>query len=62
MKGSDLVKLGEQYPDFTFEIEYIDMHSHSISGIKKLKNLEVQRIDADAKIITLTSNVVQTIF
>ena len=34
MKGSDLVKLGEQYPDFDF--------------------------DTNAKVVALTSNVVQT--
>lgn len=58
MKGSDLVRLGEQYPDFDFEFQHTELMASK--GIKQFRDLEVLAVDMNAKVVTLISNVVQT--
>lgn len=58
MKGSDLVRLGEQYPDFDFEFQHTELMASK--GTKQFRDLEVLAIDMNAKVVTLISNVVQT--
>lgn len=58
MKGSDLVKLGEQYPDFDFEFQHTELMTSK--GTKQFWDLEVLAVDMNAKVVRLTSNVVHT--
>lgn len=58
MKGSDLVKLGEQYPDFDFEFQHTELMISK--GTKRFRDLKVLSVDTNAKVVTLTSNIVVT--
>ena len=58
MKGSDLVRLGEQYPDFDFEFQHTELMASK--GTKQFRDLKVLSVDTNAKVVTLTSNVVRT--
>ena len=58
MRGSDLVKLGEQYPDFDFEFQHTELMISK--GIKQFRDLKVLSVDTNAKVVTLTSNIVVT--
>ena len=58
MKGSDLVRLGEQYPNFDFEFQHTELMASK--GTKQFRDLEVLAVDMNAKVVTLISNVVQT--
>lgn len=55
MKGKELLKLCEQYPDFEFEFSFTDGYS-KFPNVRSFKNLELCDIGHSDKIITLTSD------
>lgn len=55
MKGNDLLKLCEQYPDYEFEFSFTDGCS-KFPNVRTFDNLELCDIGHSNKIVILTGN------
>lgn len=55
MKGKDLIKLAEEYPDFEFEFRFTDGYSN-FPNVRSFNHLELCDVGHSDKIVILTGD------